>query len=446
MPRRANATSTRRRSRPKPITADGRASGEGTPAIQPDASDPIDADLGRDLTRWFSARARDLPWRRPLVDDPNSPPRPDRIRPRRDPYATLVSELMLQQTQVSRVIEKFQAFLAEFPTVRHLADADEHRVLALWSGLGYYRRARLLHAAARKIVDDFDAVIPADIDQLRSIPGIGDYTAGAIASIALDRPVPLVDGNVARVLFRLHGRDAAQSDPRDMAWAWKRAARLVDAATSAVGTPALHAGDLNEALMELGATVCTPAAARCMFCPVRDRCDAYSKGLVDRIPRPKKAPAKRAILCLCLLITDRRGRLLLERRSDDGMWAGMWQTPTVEINALAPARPVRDRQSAGVQPIPPAAARHAKSAISAESVRQAFALDASTPLEPVDDFPHQTTHRDVRFAVWRVPPDRAAAVAKSLASRAVRWIAAKDAADLALSNPQRRIILGRSAD
>src|SRR5690606_18237159 len=161
------------------------------------------------LCRWFHDHAREMPWR---------------ILPR-DPYHALVSEFMLQQTQVSRVLEKFPAFLARFPTLRHLARADEQDVLAAWSGLGYYRRARNLHAAARAIADRFDGRVPASADDLRSLPGVGRYTAGAVASIVFNQPVPIVDGNVARVLIRLEGRDLAADEGQP--WAWTRAAELV---------------------------------------------------------------------------------------------------------------------------------------------------------------------------------------------------------------------------
>jgi A/G-specific adenine glycosylase len=238
---------------------------------------------------WFDRSARDLPWR---VGDP--------ITGVRDPYHVLVSEVMLQQTQVARVIEKFAAFLARFPTVRALAAASEDDVLAAWTGLGYYRRARLLHACAKRIVERHAGQIPAEIAALRELPGIGAYTAGAIASLAFAKPEPLVDTNVSRVLLRIAGKQLAVSDKAASAWAWEQARDLVHVAAEARGTPLLRArnrpGAWNEALMELGATVCTLPTPRCVLCSVqslRDRqggrhpaSQPQSRALRDHAPLP----------------------------------------------------------------------------------------------------------------------------------------------------------------
>ena len=191
--------------------------------------DVLSRQLATALEAWFRRDHRDMPWRRT-----------------RDPYAIWVSEIMLQQTRVETVERYFDAFLARFPTVGALAAADEQAVLQAWSGLGYYRRARLLHRGARHVVDRHGGTLPADAEGLRSIPGVGDYTAGAIASIAFDLPVPLVDGNVARVLSRIE----AIEDPREQAATarrhWRRVAEILRH-----GTPRV----LSQALMELGATV-----------------------------------------------------------------------------------------------------------------------------------------------------------------------------------------------
>jgi A/G-specific adenine glycosylase len=169
-----------------------------------------DKGIVRRICTWFAASARDLPWR---AVDPKTG--------RRDPYRSLVSEFMLQQTQVSRVLEKFEPFLARFPDVAALAKADLGEVLSAWSGLGYYRRARHLHGAAKAVMNDFDAQVPQVIERLMSLPGVGRYTAGAIASMVFGQPQPLVDGNVARVLLRVEGREL--SAPEGLAWAWTRA-------------------------------------------------------------------------------------------------------------------------------------------------------------------------------------------------------------------------------
>jgi len=189
----------------------------------------------------------------------------------RDPYFSLVSELMLQQTQVARVIEKFTEFVGRFPTVEALARADEGGVLAVWSGLGYYRRARHLHRAAREIVARFEGRVPTTVEELMTLPGVGRYTAGAVASMVFGRAEPLVDGNVARVLVRIEGRECSAAE--GVAWAWERAGELVRIAEAPKGQSAkrslLGPGVFNEGLMELGAVVCVPRGPRCGVCPVR---------------------------------------------------------------------------------------------------------------------------------------------------------------------------------
>ncbi len=255
------------------------------------------------ITAWFRASARDLPWRSTAGAPPGH---------RRDPYRTLVSEVMLQQTQVARVLERFDRFIEAFPTVADLARADEREVMGLWSGLGYYRRARLLHAAARCIAGEHGGSVPSEIAALRAIPGIGPYTAGAISSLAHGRPTPLVDGNVARVLFRIHGRDAVHADAADLRWAWGRAGELIAAAEHA----GIFAPDVNEGLMELGATICTPSAPDCLSCPVRELCIARGAGRQNEIPRPKRAVVRCSLFCASILLADSKGRAGPDARSN----------------------------------------------------------------------------------------------------------------------------------
>ena len=274
--------------------------------------------LARRLTEWYRRARRDLPWRVP-------PGAPTGARP--DPYHVLVSEAMLQQTQVATVIPYFRRFIERFATIRDLADADEQDVLRMWQGLGYYTRARNLRKAAQVIVREFGCSLPRDADSLKGLPGVGRYTAGAIASLAFDRFAPIVDGNVARVICRL---DCIRSDPREKSTAdliWRRAEALV---------PRDHAGDFNSGLMELGAIVCTPRAPRCLVCPVRSHCEAFRAGVQDRIPPPRAA--KRTPLLrrrtLCLRRTrDGAQQWLIEQRPASGRWAGMWQFPTVPAGA-----------------------------------------------------------------------------------------------------------------
>jgi A/G-specific adenine glycosylase len=203
------------------------------------------------LRRWFRAHGRDLPWRRT-----------------RDPYRILVSELMLQQTQVSRVVTRYDEFLAEFPTLHAVARARPRRVLEAWAGLGYYARARNLHALAREVTDrgrDRDAVLPADAESLRALPGIGAYTAGAVSSFAYERRAALVDTNVARVLKRVFAPDVDLKSGRGQKLVWQLARDLLPRSGPTVWT---H----NQALMELGALLCTARVARCGECPVRRVC------------------------------------------------------------------------------------------------------------------------------------------------------------------------------
>lgn len=255
------------------------------------------------LGPWFLQHQRDLTWRRT-----------------RDPYAIWVSEIMLQQTQVATVETYYSGFLQKFPDVGTLAAADESAVLAAWSGLGYYRRARLLHAGAKFVAKELGGRLPGDAEALRRIPGIGRYTAGAITSIAFDRPAALVDGNVARVLSRLQ----AIADPKLQDAAapghWALAQQIVEQ-----GSPRV----LAQAMMELGATVCTPAQPKCPVCPVRADCQAHARGLQDVIPAPKKRAASPQQE-LWAVAVRREGRVLLERRPSEGLLAGMWCLPLIE--------------------------------------------------------------------------------------------------------------------
>jgi A/G-specific adenine glycosylase len=262
----------------------------------------------RDLLSWYADHRRDLPWRVASAET---------ARP--DPYHVLLSEFMLQQTQVTTVIPYFERFLEAFPTIRDLAMAEEERVLRLWQGLGYYSRARNLRKAAQVIVEHFGGRVPATVDELLTLPGVGRYTAGAIASIAHGTRAPIVDGNVIRVVCRL---DAIETDPRTpatLATIWARADEMV---------PKANAGDFNSAMMELGATVCVPRNPQCLICPVARSCEAREKGIQDQIPPPKTAKTRplerRTIYC----VSRRRAQTIeyaFEQRPASGRWAGMWQ-------------------------------------------------------------------------------------------------------------------------
>ncbi len=371
---------------------------------------PDPARVVRAVAAWFRVHARPLPWR-------TTP---------RDPYAALVSEAMLQQTQVSRVVEHYGRFMTRFPTLAALAAADERDVLALWSGLGYYRRARSLHAAAREIVVRFGGEVPREASELATLPGIGRYTAGSIASIVFDRPAPIVDGNVLRVLLRVNGRDLNPTAAATAAWAWGEATHLAEAAHA---RGAGLAGACNEGLMELGATVCVPPPGqpRCEACPLREVCGARAKGTQGRIPRAKAVRAPITVRCAAVVITDPRGRVLLEQRSQQGMWAGMWQCPTLE----------RTGDSAGADILSARAKRPRTPVLFSPGDISAFARlrgATGTPVR-VGSFIHHTTHRTFHFTVYSA---RAAACTRKNAGRL--WRKPDDLAGLGMSNATKRVI------
>src|SRR5579863_7313166 len=248
------------------------------------------------LLGWFDQHKRDLPWRRD-----------------RDPYRIWLSEIMLQQTRVAAVIDHYERFLRRFPSLEKLASAREASVLAVWSGLGYYRRARMLHAAAKKVVKEHRGKLPRKAEDLRALPGIGRYTAAAIASIAFDEPVAVVDGNVERVLQRVDGENIAGED------LWRAAGDLLSRQ---------RPGDFNQAMMELGATVCLPRQPQCLLCPVSDLC--ATRGELQR-PGKGTRQTKREIH---YALACRNGSIfLVQRPKTSTLMPGMWELPeTVGAN------------------------------------------------------------------------------------------------------------------
>ncbi len=256
------------------------------------------------LLDWYDRVKRDLPWRRT-----------------RDPYAIWVSEVMLQQTRVDTVIPYYERFLARFPDVSALASAPEDAVLAAWSGLGYSRRARLLAAGAREVVARYGGVVPAGRAARLALPGVGRYTSGAIGSIAFDRPEPIVDGNVARVLSRLRYVTSPLGEARTERRLWDEAEHLV------VGE---RPGALNQALMELGATVCTKAAPRCEVCPIASACEARRRGEVDRLPIAKvRAEPKRVELVAVVALRARASEVFLVR-GREALFGGLFSVPLAD--------------------------------------------------------------------------------------------------------------------
>ncbi|WP_323209593.1 A/G-specific adenine glycosylase [Nodularia spumigena] len=319
---------------------------------------------------------------------------------------------MLQQTQVSRVVVAFERFLERFPTVETLAGAPEAEVLALWSGLGYYRRARLLHGAAKYVVEEHAGRMPRRVEELRALPGVGVYTAAAVASLAFHEPVAMVDGNVTRVMLRLEGRHGRASDPKQVAWAKERADGLVQLAGRRPG-PTLAA----EALMELGATVCTPRSPRCEVCPMAGACVARAKGLTEVIPEPKRVGATPVVWAVSVVMEDAEGCVAIETRPATGMWASMVQAPTVEWSGEA-------REAA-------------------EVAREMIGLASSVALRERERFTHQTTHRRFEFTVVEVK--RAGERVKRSVERTrpgVTWARRDAIGAMALSAVQSRVLLG----
>ena len=285
--------------------------------------------LRRRLLTWYRRNRRNLPWRRS-----------------RDPYAIWISETMLQQTQVKTVLPYYDRFMRSFPTVQSLARAPLPRVLRLWSGLGYYRRAENLHKAARRIVREYDGIVPREYNELRTLPGIGDYTAGALLSIAFGKKYPAVDGNVRRVLSRLFLIKSHQE-------IHSFAARL--ARTS-------QPGDLNQALMELGATVCTPKEPRCDDCPVAIQCRSRSR-LGRRLAKTQRVRVTFREVAWPLAIVSCQGRILVRRRQANGLLAKLWELPGVETEPrVTPEAVIRQElrplSVAGLLPQPLGELRH----------------------------------------------------------------------------------------
>ena len=349
--------------------------------------------MRRALLRWYDRHHRRLPWRA----------NPGALA---EPYHVLVSEFMLQQTQVATAVDHFERFVARWPTVADLAAAHEQAVLAAWQGLGYYRRARHLHAAARTIVADHGGHVPDRYDALVELAGVGRYTAAAIASIAFGRPVAVVDGNVIRVMARLH----RIAEPTD-----KPAGRAaVEHAASALVGRSRRPGDVNQAMMELGATVCLPTSPRCLRCPLRNRCEAAAAGDARALPikagRTVQQPVRHDVVAI-----EHRGRLLFEQRGDGGLWAGMWQLPTHE---------------GGHQPLADWLAERLGGCVGR-------AAQGPQAMHEVGRFTHLTTHRRITFYVHRV---RLKGRRPAVKGRPTCWRRIDAVGDLPMSNAQRRAL------
>lgn len=338
--------------------------------------------FARSLLAWYDREKRDLPWRRAV-----------------SAYRTLVSELMLQQTVVATVIPYFERFVVKFPDIGALALAKEEDVLAAWSGLGYYRRARHLHRAAKVVMEEHGGRLPLDEETLRSLPGVGEYTAAAVAAIAGGRRTFALDGNAARVMARLSAFEAAIDTP---------AARKELRAFGTTLVPEERCGDFAQAVMELGATVCTPASPKCLLCPVRAWCAVQKTGRQAEIPPPRVRAAKKPLLLACAAV-ERGGKVLLVRRRE-GLLASTLFLPSVEC---APGEP---------------------SVAAAARALADTGLEPSGEGEPLGRVRHVFTHRDATAEVVRL------AVRGRLREADAVWVAPGELGDVPLSSFARKLI------
>ena len=345
--------------------------------------------MRRKLLHWYRREARDLPWRR----------RQD------EPYAQWLAETMLQQTRVDTVIPYYRRFLRRFPTVRKLARAPLDDVLRLWAGLGYYSRARNLHRAAQVMVDRHSGRVPDSVEALRALPGVGRYTAGAVASIAFGLRAPILDGNVARVLARLFAirDDVSTTSVRHRLWCL--AEEIL---------PRSRCGDFNQAVMDLGATICTPRAPACPLCPLRGLCRAHDLGLTDELPRRTRNVSVSELHIASLIVRSRECVLILKRPSE-GLWGGLWEPPGIE----------------GGRTVGEPLLRSLLGAASARRIGGVRRLGGVS---------HQLTHRQVRFWVFlaefsgsrpRLPSNRG--------KPALRWVPQNRLASLPISRAHLKV-------
>ncbi|MFJ7737593.1 A/G-specific adenine glycosylase [Lysinibacillus sp. NPDC097287] len=265
---------------------------------------PYVTEFRQALVEWFESEKRDLPWRHT-----------------KDPYKIWVSEVMLQQTRVDTVIPYYNRFMESFPTLELLAEAPQEYLLKHWEGLGYYSRARNLQAGVREVLENYGGIVPDNRHEISKLKGVGPYTAGAILSIAYDKPEHAVDGNVMRVLSRVLNIHEDIAVPKTK--------KIFEAAVEELIDPK-HTSSFNQGLMELGALICTPTSPKCLLCPVRDYCTAYNEGEPEKLPVKSKKIKMKHLKYDVFVCEDTEGRILMEQRPEGGLLADMWQFPMVE--------------------------------------------------------------------------------------------------------------------
>ena len=364
--------------------------------------------IRRKLLRWYDRNKRDLPWRRRAGN----------------PYAQWVAEVMLQQTRVETVVAYYDRFMKRFPNIKSLAGARHDTVLKHWEGLGYYRRIHHLHEAAR-LLHKGHRKIPTTAAELRKLPGIGDYTASAIASIAYGEPVAAVDGNVARVVARLRGITADILTPIGRR-------RVQTAVTQLLSK--VRAGDFNQAWMDLGSSICTPKSPNCDACPLVSHCSAVATGRVGFLPvRRRKKPPRSVEFVVGVFIRD--GGWLLRRRPRGGLWSGLWEFPTIELNLTGNS----NTRAAGFSP---RGVTNGETTVHTEQLLHELAQQCHLTLE---DKPicagmvrHQLTHMTLTFHVYvALCGDNRVAGTNG---RPVRWVTSRGLSRISISTAHRKVL------
>ena len=358
------------------------------------------------LRRWYGKHRRELPWRKT-----------------RDPYAVWVSEIMLQQTQVETVRPYFERFMSAFPTVTALAEVKQEEVLRLWEGLGYYRRARQMHDAARKIAVELDGVFPQTVAALQQLPGVGRYTAGAIVSIAFDQPAPILEANTIRLLSRVLGyrKDPTKTPGQKLLWAM--AGEIL---------PRKNVADFNQALMELGSLVCRPSSPICDDCPIQTQCAACQAGLQSKIPVPKRKKPLTDLHEVAVVVTKNKS-VLLRQCAEGERWAGLWDFPRFEMAATLkePSSVCSNR--------PPSTDHEIDHVVHDEIVEKVHALTGITclPGTLLQTIKHGVTRYRItldcytaQYALGRIRPR---------AAKPVRWTPVGELGNYALSTTGRKI-------
>jgi A/G-specific adenine glycosylase len=403
------------------------------------------------LLDWFSANARDLPWRRT-----------------RDPYAIWVSEIMLQQTQVKTVIPYWKRWMRELPTIEAVAKARSEKIHKLWEGLGYYTRARNLQKAAKQILEKHDGKFPRNFDDVLALPGIGRYTAGAICSIAFNQPTPILDGNVIRVLTRVFGIGKNPREKKTNAQLWRLAKELVAQVESSPSicrrrrkesystsissqrllTSSPTCANLNQSLMELGALVCTPRNPQCEICPVKKLCAAFCEGRIGELPnlgRREAATARRFVA----FVVERNGRFLVRQRPAGAVNAHLWEFPNMEIH---PNPSSSGHQSAQYsckksQSRLTSAATVQESGLDIINAAKSLGIEPAT-LQPLCTVKHSITRYRITLEAFRVSlGGRSSTTPKHLETRRARpseknevWLPPAKLDSLAFTAAHRRIL------